>query len=442
MLTKVQSHSSSKLEKVNRLGLVYTLQGTNARLNPILLTAHQDVVPAGDSREWIYPPFSGHFDGQWLWGRGSVDCKNVVIGLLSAVELLLAQSWTPTRTIVVAFGYDEESGGRKGAAQISRHLEKRYGTDSFEYLLDEGGMGLKTLGETVYALPAVGEKGMMSVNLALSSSGGHSSVPPQHTGIGIMAEMIYHLERRQLFTPRLDRNHPSRQVLQCQAQHSPDFVEPWLWSALQSDDFEVTAERLAQSRGDAVRFTYQTSQATDIIHGGIKVNTLPENVEATINYRVAIHEHLHDIKTRVMGIVAPIADKYNITLSAFGEEIASNGPRTNLLNITVFGASIEPAPLSPSNSLTTPVWARFSGIVRTVFESAPSLRGKQVVVAGDLMTANTDTRYYWNLTKNIYRFSPRRENHALNLHGANERIDIDVHLESMALYYGMNVLYY
>ena len=63
--------------------------------------------------KWAHPPFSGYFDGERVWGRGSSDDKSGLIGILSALENLLEKDFKPTRTIILAFGYDEEGGGRK-----------------------------------------------------------------------------------------------------------------------------------------------------------------------------------------------------------------------------------------------------------------------------------------------------------------------------------------
>ncbi|QKX63860.1 uncharacterized protein TRUGW13939_11031 [Talaromyces rugulosus] len=443
-------HSYAKVEKINRFGLAYTFNGSDTTLKPVLLMAHQDVVPIDDANDWTYPPFEGHYDGQWLWGRGSSDCKNTLIGILSAVEDLLSQGWAPTRTLLLSFGYDEESKGYKGAGELSKHWEQRYGPDSLEFILDEGGMGLQTIGDKIYARPGVGEKGAIDLHFALAVDGGHSSIPPHHTGIGIIAEIIYHLEREQLFTPRLDLAHPARQGLECQARHSPDSVEPWLWPALQSSDYVGLAEALSASRGERTRFTYQTSQAADLISGGVKINALPEKINVTVNYRVALHETTDIIKTRAVEIVSPIVKKHNLTLSAFidddaGWDVAnnnnSNGDGKNHLDVSVFSPLLEPAPISPT-SPSNAVWTRFSGVTRQLFESLPSStleseeeEAKQVIVTGDVMTGNTDTRFYWNLTRNIYRFNPIREGHTLNIHTVDERIDIGVHLEGLALYY-------
>lgn len=114
-----------------------------------MLTAHQDVVPVADPSTWKYPPFSAHFDGRWLWGRGASDDKNSLSAIFSALETLLSDpTWVPRRTIIVALGFDEESGSR-GAGTIGPLLEERYGQWSMAIILDEGGMGLELLEDKV-----------------------------------------------------------------------------------------------------------------------------------------------------------------------------------------------------------------------------------------------------------------------------------------------------
>lgn len=412
---------------------------------------HQDVVPINDPADWTYPPFSGHFDGEWIWGRGASDCKNVLIGLLSVLEDLLHQNWKPARSVVFAFGFDEESHGFLGAGSISKFLEEEYGRDSFEFILDEGAMGIEIIGDpndndsVVYALPGVGEKGTIDIVLDLHVAGGHSSIPPAHTGIGIISEIIYELERQDLFVPVLNEDHPTRQKLECQVRHSPDHVEPWLDSALQSSDYISLAEKVATSRGDEVRFTLQTSQAADLINGGVKSNALPEKVSALINYRVALHETPQTVIDRAIRIVGPIVQKHNLTWSAFPSTLGDQddtAPSTNHLTLSTPSNPLSPAPVSPTDSSTESVWRRFAGVTRSVFESIPSLGGKKVVVSGDIMTGNTDTRFYWNLSENIYRWSPSREGKSLNIHTVDERVSIDVHLEAMVLYYGKCFLFF
>lgn len=138
-------HTDLKFEKVNTHGLLYTWQGSDKTLKPLLLMAHQDVVPVPDATvdAWTHPPFSGYYDGKFIWGRGSSDCKNQLIAVMETIELFLAADFKPKRTIVVAFGFDEEISGREGAGHLAPFLIERYGENGIAAIVDEGA-GLTT----------------------------------------------------------------------------------------------------------------------------------------------------------------------------------------------------------------------------------------------------------------------------------------------------------
>jgi Gly-Xaa carboxypeptidase len=147
-------------ETVNRFGLVYTVQGSEKHLAPILLTAHQDVVPVSNETldRWEHPPFEAFYDEktEYLYGRGASDDISAITALMSAMEALLSQhQYEPRRTVIFAFGFDEECSGHRGAGEISKHLEERYRKGGIAVILDEGGAGLQSVGDTLYALPAV-----------------------------------------------------------------------------------------------------------------------------------------------------------------------------------------------------------------------------------------------------------------------------------------------
>jgi len=427
-----------KIDRVNKLGLLYTLEGTDSKLKPIMFTAHQDVVPATSPEQWTHPPFVPYYDGKFVWGRGASDCKNNLIGLLSVMEDLLSQHWRPKRTIILGFGFDEETGGVRGASYLAAELEKRYGKEGIVMIMDEGGMGLESYGHFVYALPAVTEKGFLNVILTLEVNGGHSSRPPEHTAIGIMAEIIVALEQNP-FKPRLTKENPFRGFLECQVRYTPHEVESWLKDALlKGDDEFKIGNRLAEARGKEVRFSIQTSQAVDIIQSGEKSNQLPESVRTVVNYRIAPHDSLASVKNRIVDVVSPIANKHGIHVRGF-ECTASpdevHPSFTEKLNLSSM-LDLSPSPISPT-SPTNPVWALFAGVIRQVFESTSSFSGKTVVPVGDIMTGNTDTTHYWNLTKNIYRFTPARAGTRKGVHTVDERIEMKAHVEGMRVYYDM-----
>ena len=68
-------HASLTRETVSDFSLLYTWPGSKPDMPAVLLLAHQDVVPveAGSEDAWEQPPFSGHMDGTFVWGRGAMD---------------------------------------------------------------------------------------------------------------------------------------------------------------------------------------------------------------------------------------------------------------------------------------------------------------------------------------------------------------------------------
>ncbi len=161
-------YSKLELTPINTYGILLEWKGSDESLKPYLFMAHQDVVPVPKVTEsrWKYPPYSAHFDGRHIWGRGTSDCKNVLIGVLEAFETLLEKDFKPERTLLAGFGFDEEISGYQGAQFIAQHLEATRGKDSIELILDEGGVGLTEKNGFPIALPGVGEKGTCDSRLS------------------------------------------------------------------------------------------------------------------------------------------------------------------------------------------------------------------------------------------------------------------------------------
>ncbi|KAF6832518.1 vacuolar carboxypeptidase [Colletotrichum musicola] len=445
-------HRRATLEKVNTFGLVYTLPGTSPSLKPILLAAHQDVVPVADASTWTHPPFSAHFDGEWLWGRGSSDDKNSFTALLSALESLLSNSdWSPRRTIILASGFDEECSGARGAGHIATHLSSIWGNDSMTLVLDEGGMGLQQHSDTLYALPAVTEKGHVDIWLELHVTGGHSSVPFPHTGIGIVSEMVVALESHP-YTPLLTTSSPLYEHVVCQARYSPS-AQPRVTELLRSGNLSALAQELiGQDR--STHYRLQTSQSVDYFQAGQKINAMPEVVRVGVNYRVAPQNSIPEIQHNIVSYISDIVAKYGISVKAFeGDEEYERyaaAKKQDLGEMATLQDEVKPlyevdyngtlvltssqktlvAPLSPTKG---PVWDLFSGTLQSTF----AFDGGKVVPVGELMTGNTDTRHYLNLTPNVYRFIPIRDDARLNAHTIDERIKMSAHMDILKFYYDL-----
>jgi carboxypeptidase PM20D1 len=171
-------HTQLELEKINRYALIYKWKGSDSSKNPIGLTSHYDVVPVleGTEKNWEQPPFSGAVVTDKIWGRGTLDDKVGVIGILEAVEFLLDDGFKPTRDVYIMFGFDEEIGGDEGALKIVNTLKDRGVT--FDFVLDEGGAIVENMVPGVdqpVGVVGISEKGSATAELSIEGSGGHSS---------------------------------------------------------------------------------------------------------------------------------------------------------------------------------------------------------------------------------------------------------------------------
>ncbi|KAJ5976809.1 hypothetical protein N7501_000151 [Penicillium viridicatum] len=440
-------HKRAKLEKINTFGLLYTFEGSDRTLKPTLLTAHQDVVPVADASTWIYPPFEAHFDGEYIWGRGASDDKNSLTAILSAIEGLLSTSgWRPRRTLILAFGFDEEVGLNQGAAQISKVLKDRYGDDSFAIILDEGGFGSEPLDDnTIYVHPAITEKGHSNLFFELHTKGGHSSVPLPHTGIGIISEIVVALEANP-YEPKIIKDSPIHKRLICQARYSPN-TQPKVEELLRKNDFDGLAAEFAGT-SSLNRFVVQTSQAIDLIKGGVKINAMPEVVTLAANYRVAHHERPVQVQHKAIQVIANVVEKYGLQVDAFKgdkeyQEYVSELYPSDILHhsdlkrrdtvdyngtLVIRATKAGAAPVSP---VSGPVWDVFSGTIQHAFATDD----KTVVPVGDVMTGNTDTRHYLSLSRSVFRWTPSIRRALDNIHTVNERVSIFDHLSAVRFYY-------
>ncbi|KZV72467.1 carboxypeptidase S [Peniophora sp. CONT] len=432
-------HSELEVNKINQWGLVYRWQGSDESLKPLVFAAHLDVVPVNPETEdeWIHHPFSGFYDGDHIWGRGSCDDKAQLVGTIAAVELLLHKGYKPTRSIVLAYGFDEERGGQHGAQHISKFLLDTYGKDGVALIVDEGGE-YDIRDNVVIAAPSVAEKGATNINVEVTTPGGHSSVPPTHTGIGYLARVVAALEDHP-YPTSLKRDGTYFRSLQCAAAYDdslPDDLRELIAVASTDDDALVEAEKALLERDERTFRAYAgTTQAVDIIHGGVKSNALPERAYAIVNHRIAEYSTVPETRARYAKILAPLATKLNLTLDTFGTLHGSGGPAKGHIIVSDGGYGLEPAPVSPTDG--SGAWKLLSGTILSSLgtSSRAELTDKRVIVAPGIMVANSDTKWYWDLTKNIFRYNHIGVTDRFNgLHTVNEAVKAEGYIEGIRFY--------
>lgn len=431
-------YETAEVVKINTYGLVFVWKGSNPKLKPLMLTAHQDVVPVQKEtlKDWKYPPFEGHYDGENVWGRGASDCKNSLSAIMEALSLLKKNSFSPSRTVVVAFGIDEEVSGGLGAHRIAPYLEKRFGIDSMYAIVDEGStMVVDPTTKRVLALPGTREKGYIDISTELITPGGHSSIPPEHTSIGIMAELERLIESDP-FDPIFTPENPTFDYLQCLAVHGGESMSWRLRTSILRSGFDKLANAYVMkylSSNKLTKFLIRTSQAMDIIRGGEKNNALPESVQLLTNHRIAIESNIEEVKTRFVSRVKAVATKFELGLQVDGETVLES-TQNGHFSVRDAGHSLEVAPKTPVGD---DVWKTLAGATRHVYEDVVFTNMTEpIIVAPAIMTGNTDTRYYWNLTANIFRYTPILADFTTyGIHSVNERMDMDNHVRLVAFYY-------
>jgi carboxypeptidase PM20D1 len=374
-------HKNLKKEVVNDFSLLYTWRGQDNTLKPIVLLAHIDVVPisSGMEKDWTYPPFSGQIADNYVWGRGSLDDKGCLTAIMAAVEALLADGYTPRRTLYLAFGHDEEILGDQGAAHIAALLESR--NIKADWILDEGAIiGIDLVPGVTQPVSMIGiaEKGYVTLELTAEQKGGHSSMPPPQSAIGILSSAIHHLQTNPL-PARLEG--PSMQLFEFVGPEMGFgmkllFANKWLFGFLIKNDLEKT-----NSGNAAIR----TTIAPTIFHAGTKENVLPQKAMAKVNFRLYPGDSIEEVIQHVKKIV--------------------NDPRVHI-KLTSQGAE-EASSVSDIHS-----------------------------IAPFLVLGSTDTKHYQEISRNIYRFLPIRftSEDLARLHGTDERINMDS-LEEMIKFY-------
>ena len=286
--------------------VLVTLPGTDSSLRPALFMAHQDVVPVveGTEGDWTEPAFSGTVDDDYIWGRGTMDIKEMVMAELEAAEYALAHGWTLRRTLYLAFGEDEES-FNTGAGAIAAELERRGVT--LEYVWDEGGCTVSD--GALFGAPGfpflmveLSEKGYVDVRLTVRSVGGHSSNPFGGTSLGILAQALARIVEAPF---PLALSPLTAATFKALAPHISK--EPF--AALVGEDgadVDANAAALAAAcaeRPDLFPLVTTTIAPTMIAGGSQQPNVMPQDMTAVVNFRLAAGTTVDDVLAHVRAAV-------------------------------------------------------------------------------------------------------------------------------------------
>ncbi len=393
------AHAAMKKDLVNDFSLLYTWPGKDPERLPILLMAHQDVVPVapGTEQDWTHPPFAGEVAEGYVWGRGALDVKSGLMGIFEAVETLLQEGFRPPRTIYLASGHDEEVGGSQGSARIAALLKAR--GVRLALVLDEGGAvledGLPGVAAPV-ATVGIAERGFVNLELTARGRSGHASMPGKDSSIALLTRALARLEARP-FPAELDCLRTTYRHLASHLDFAYRlvFANLWLLGPLAGRWMSATPRLNASIR---------TTLAPTMIRGGVQPNVMPGQASVVLNARIVPGMDVEGVIERVRRVIAE--------------------PRVEIRQLE--GCS-NPSPVSDPGS------RGFAVLAETIRQTAGLDR---LSVAPYLVVGGTDSRYFAPLADNVYRFLLNRlkAEDFSRIHGTDERIGVDNYVRVIAFY--------
>lgn len=373
-------HEICEKQYIGPTGILYKWKGRSDE-KPVVLMSHYDVVPV-DEESWTHPPFSGRIIDDVLWGRGTLDTKTTLLGVLEAAETQLEEGFIPSNDIYFSFAGDEETSGQSAPAIVTYLKEK--GIRPY-LVLDEGGIVTSKVFPGVSkptALIGIGEKGYLDLQVLVKSQGGHAAAPPNKTIVSQVAAWIQAVDKNKT---KAFLTEPVLKMFDRLGRHSSFFYRMifsnlWLFSPVLKYLFSKT--------GGQMNALIRTTTTPTILSGSDAFNVLPTTCEVGFNCRILNTDTVESTQAHIV----------------------------NQLKLPYECKIIESREASKISPIDTSQFELIEDLVLNLWPGA--------VVSPYLMTAATDSRHFCDISDHVMRFAPMEvTSEELSLiHSHNERI--------------------
>ncbi|MBE6646878.1 MAG: M20/M25/M40 family metallo-hydrolase [Ruminococcaceae bacterium] len=369
-------------------------KGKDEKMLPILFMNHHDVVEA--SGEWTYPAFSGEIADGKVWGRGTLDTKGGLWGMLQAADELAREGFVPARDVYFMSTCCEETTGA-GADTISKALLER--GIKFAMVLDEGGMIVEEpIGgaKGKYAMIGVGEKGYADLKFTARSNGGHASTPGKNTPLVRLGKFMAAAEKKCVFKTWM-----SPTVSATLSSLSKSMSGPLKFILGHPKFFSPLLCKVMPSISGAAGAMLRTTLAFTMAKGSDGCNVLPQEAYVIGNMRYSHHQ---GGKGSIEAITA-LAKKFDIEVEVIHPGFDS--------------------PLSDHNSTAF-----------KLVEKAVGASYTDVLTSPYVMNAASDSRFMSRVCDNCLRFAPFSisAKQLASVHGIDECVDVDTLVPAVDFY--------
>ena len=367
--------------------LIYRWKGkSDARASVFM--AHYDVVPVNDDA-WDMPAFEGIIKDGILWGRGTLDTKVTLNGIMMAADALIAEGFVPEEDIYMAFSGGEEVNG-EGAVNAAAYF-KENGIE-LSMVIDEGGGVVKDVFPGVSAdcaMVGIGEKGIMDVEYKVKSGGGHASAPKPGSPVVTLSKAVTAVEDSPM---PLRLSEPAARMFDTLGRHS-SFVYRMIFANMWC--FKGVLNSITKKSGGELNALLRTTVAFTKMEGSKATNVIPPEASVVSNIRIAPGD-------TVESVLAALKAKVNndkVSIEPIG------------------GYETDPSPVAPVDD---PAWDRIRNAVAGTW--------KGCLVSPYLMVQCSDSRHYRDVTDKVYKFSAMdlSAEERSTIHGNNERIRLEV----------------
>lgn len=376
--------------------LVLRWRGTDPSKLPVLFMNHSDTVEA--QGEWKHPPFSGEIAEGKVWGRGTLDTKGGLWGMLEAADELAAEGFVPDCDIWFESSCCEEvtipGYGAKNVAEVfaERGLH-------FSMILDEGGMMLfEPIGgaKGTFAMVGVGERGCASLRFTARGNGGHGSTPERNTPLVRLGKFMADADANRMFEVQIA---PAIQELF--RRLAPTVQGPLKFVYGHPEWFGFLLKKVMPSVSATSRALVQSTIAFTMAEGSEGMNVIPAEASVVGNMRVSHHQGFQGS----LDAITRVAEKYDLEVTVIEQPDESR--------------------LSDYNGNA------FRLIERAVGETFPG-----VIPAPYIMTGCSDARYMDQLGDSCFRFVPFLINaeQMESIHGLNECVDVSTLEQAVDFY--------
>lgn len=386
-------HETCEFKKLSPRSLLYKWAGRSHDA-PTVLMSHYDVVSVTEEN-WEKPPFDGIIEDGVLWGRGTLDTKGTLNGIMSAAETLISSGFVPENDIYFAFGGNEEING-DGASLIVEYFAKEGITPAV--VIDEGGAVVEGVFPGVKepcALIGIAEKGMLNVEYSVKGGGGHSSAPKPKTPVGRLARAAIAVEGKP-FKFRITK--PAAALFDTVGRHST-FIYRMIFANLWL--FSPALNLLTKLTGGEMNALMRTTTAFTMMEGSQGVNVIPPYARMVSNHRIIPGETqqslLENIKKRI---------------------------KDDSVQVSVIDG-MDPSVVSTDNCAG---YERLRSVIKDTWPEA--------IVSPYLMVACSDSRHWGRISDRVYRFSAMALSSAerATIHGNNERIPLATIAKTVEFY--------